>query len=341
MSPLSRAASLVRLVSKTVACLSFKNSEMASTIISKQKGSFARLLVSVWVILFICLKIYSSRGKQFPENMSLVFLHIPKCGGSSVRQMLLDDLTHLKSTLGMSQLKRCEENPENGQQREHPYWVNTFIGAAFSSQEFANCSYRIRSKVRFLTGHIAYGACSFLSEPCKYITVLREPRSRLISEVKWIQLQKPNFQKYSVSDFIELSVIPNSSTVHFCKLLDNHQIRLLSGDSFQSIFQHEPTFQTPCNQITSVHFELARQNLLGPQMLSVGLLSNLSAFRSEIRSKLGLEIRSKHDSIIRENANPIVVSENLSLEAQRIVEQFTRHDAELYRLWAIGGFKNI
>ena len=293
----------------------------------------ATLTLLILISWTLCWRVrtFHISPKPSMEIQSLVFVHVPKCGGSSVRQMLLDDMTELSWGSNMSRLTSCNRVQDDSLQTHQTYWANTFLGATFSSLDFAKCPYHLRSKIRFLTGHIPYGACEFLKQPCKYVTVLREPRSRLISEVKWIQLKTASLQNYSVSEFIELSVVPSSPTQRFCKLLDNHQTRLLSGDSFQSIFYGHT--DAPCDQLTSSNFELALQHLNGPETVAVGLLAHLAVFRSKIRTKLNLQDTVFSTVIPRENVNPTVADENLSIEAERIIDRFTRFDMRLYRIW--------
>jgi hypothetical protein len=267
------------------------------------------------------------------EVKSLMFLHIPKCGGRSVRDDLVEGVKQK-----WTQLEKLEKAADITQKKD--YWFNTWQGAdpktPFLPRDFPSNSSILgrhqaaRYRIRFLSGHIAHGACQFLAPPCNYVTVLRNPRHRLFSEVKWIQLalkdRHPEMINLTISQFIEGAIEPNSPSGRFCKLLDNHETRLLSGDSFSDQFYSKSS--TPCRQLQEHHSRQAVVNM--QNMLAVGFLENLSGFFRTLSHKLGIKFPySGQAKNVNPNSDPLKVQ--LTPKVEALVEEFTKHDWILYQ----------
>lgn len=91
----------------------------------------------------------------------VVFLHLPKTGGSSVEEIL---------------------------RRTYGGYLQAFRGhrQINTAQKFAE---RIRPNAAVVSGHIPYGVHRYLDRPVQYITMLREPVSRLVSSYAWLRSQ--------------------------------------------------------------------------------------------------------------------------------------------------------
>jgi hypothetical protein len=83
-----------------------------------------------------------------------VFLHIPKTGGTSLHRALR--LVYIGEKIYTSP-------PE------------------IRNPEVIAEKVRMKSKVRLIRGHVDYGIHHYVSEPCRYFTVLRNPIKRIVS----------------------------------------------------------------------------------------------------------------------------------------------------------------
>ena len=92
----------------------------------------------------------------------LIFLHLPKTGGSSLREFL-------KAKCGHENYYGIYWNEAAGL-RERDY-INKFI--ALPQEE--------RDHFDLIVGHFGYGLHRFLSRPCVYVTLLRNPLERFCS----------------------------------------------------------------------------------------------------------------------------------------------------------------
>jgi hypothetical protein len=98
------------------------------------------------------------------ELQSLVFLHMPKCGGSTVRDRIVTTIAAKWNLQNLQTMK-----PSLNQS----YWINTWMSAELKpSQLISDLTQNERDRIRVLTGHVAYGACRILAQPCRYVTVL-------------------------------------------------------------------------------------------------------------------------------------------------------------------------
>ena len=275
----------------------------------------------------------SSNNNNNDSNInvqSLVFIHVPKCGGSTV----VDRLDHgcQQYWPGIEQLQRGTEI-----QLDKEYGIHTFHGVTntLRPRELGlELSGEKWLRIRKLSGHIAHGACQFMAPPCYYVTVLREPRERLISEVRWIQKVIPATANITISEFIEGVMQPHSPVQRYCVLLDNHETRLISGESFPSMFFDTGT-STPCGNLTDRHSDRAIQHLRHPSMLQAGRLERLDLFFGHLQIKLSQGnhwVDFAYSGQVK-NANERNSSADvLSPEAEELIELFTRHDRRLYQM---------
>lgn len=131
----------------------------------------------------------------------LIFLHLTRTGGSTLRIII---------------------------QNQFPADVSFRIKGDFieeSLRSFYNFSQQQRDGVRFFTGHMPFGMHKYFSLPCDYITLLRDPIAKVISEYQFMsnRVQHPYYQiikNMSLEDHVLSGV---NSVV-------NYQTRILSGN---------------------------------------------------------------------------------------------------------------
>jgi hypothetical protein len=102
-----------------------------------------------------------SGAKAIPNEQCLVFLHVPKTGGQTVRSALIWNF------------------PES--ERIHLDTLDKRLDEAMN-----NIPLERRSHARLVWGHIPYGVHLYMPQRCEYFTILREPIARVVSVYKYI-----------------------------------------------------------------------------------------------------------------------------------------------------------
>lgn len=105
-----------------------------------------------------------------------------------------------------------------------------------------------REKLRLVKGHFLFGVHEQFSEPCEYITILRDPVERTISHFYHAAEDPGNWYHkeitsngYTLKDALEKGFLPN---------LENNMVRMLSGNN-----------RIPFGTCTEEMLQTARKNL--------------------------------------------------------------------------------
>src|SRR5215831_12159156 len=96
-----------------------------------------------------------------PADEALVFLHIPKAGGTTMSRIL--------------ERQYCLAGS---------YWTEWNRP---SLQAFMELPQQHRAKIRLVYGHLGFGVHEFLPRPARYLTLLRDPIERAISHYYFIR----------------------------------------------------------------------------------------------------------------------------------------------------------
>ena len=197
----------------------------------------AWLLLSCLALAFHALHIQAA-ASQPSGDLPLVFLHIPKTGGTSVLAALwekystectpLDFLSIVKQGfpkgMGDCIMVHLHAGPRPGEDER----------ALFHRLATAGLLPR---PVRFLAGHVPYGFCTFLDRGCRYAAVLRHPVSRIISHYGYLKLRHPQILRRLCSNCstldgfaVELAAGRIRNQMHYG--LYNMQTRMVAGDAF-------------------------------------------------------------------------------------------------------------
>ncbi len=106
-----------------------------------------------------------------------------------------------------------------------------------------------RGRLQLIEGHLPYGIHEYLSQPCEYITILRDPVERMISHYYYVLRSPEHYlyntvttQKIGLKEYVLGGLSPE---------LDNGQVRLICGCG-------RPLPYGACSR---QQLELAKQNL--------------------------------------------------------------------------------
>jgi len=148
--------------------------------------------------------------QMVPGNETLIFQHIPKTAGTTLSFILTryfaeNDIYHIR----------------NLDQMGGPAFSRHFG----SMDDFIRQSPDARNRFRLILGHMPFGIHAHLNNPFNYITFVRDPVDRVISQygqyIRMITKGELRTKSITLEQFLEER--PN--------VLNNHQIRFLCGPS--------------------------------------------------------------------------------------------------------------
>ena len=101
----------------------------------------------------------SSEGRD-QTDPTLLFMHIAKTGGTSVRRSLA--------------------NAYDKRERAFVYDPGDLRGAV-SRDQFPELPAEVRARLRLVIGHFPFGLHAYIDRPFRYVTVVRDPVDRVVS----------------------------------------------------------------------------------------------------------------------------------------------------------------
>jgi hypothetical protein len=143
--------------------------------------------------------------KRYKEETTTIFLHIPKSAGQTLFQILNREYKHAN--------------------------IYTFQGGrqrlANSIKEFENLPIAERNKYRLLRGHVKFGIHRLIERPFTYITILRDPVSRILSHYHYV-LRTPAHALHELVTSTGMDIVRYVSS-GLSTELNNGQVRLIAG----------------------------------------------------------------------------------------------------------------
>lgn len=142
--------------------------------------------------------------QQQPEEQTLIYLHIPKCGGMTLNSILKSNYA-----------------------RERRFLINP-SDIAGARLQLANMPKAEREQIDLLHGHLSFGWHKFLPQRAVYITIMRHPLERVVSHYNYVRfLDYPHYlretvqrNKMSIAEYVSSGI---------CDEVNNGQVRLLAG----------------------------------------------------------------------------------------------------------------
>jgi hypothetical protein len=135
---------------------------------------------------------------------TIIFTHVPKTGGTT-----LDHIMHATAAVGRRRGRRLTF-PREGVPPRNVRNQQFLSVDHLSDEQLSDCDY--------LSGHFPFGIHQRLKRPCLYVTLLRDPVARLLSNVRF-GLDRGRWTKDTSVD----------SLIEEGRLIDNLQTRQIAG----------------------------------------------------------------------------------------------------------------
>lgn len=241
-----------------------------------------------------------------PEK-SVIFLHIPKAGGTTLNKII--------------------------KRQYRPDKIYIVRDSKNSHKRFQDCIDEIkvlplaeREKIKVLRGHMGFGLHDFLPQPSVYLTLLRDPVERVISHYYFVLRtphhylhQKVTSEKMSLEDCIYSGISPE---------LDNGQTRLLSSTN------GDVDLPIPFGHCNEEMLERAKENLR-KYFVGVGLVESFDESLLLFKKLLNWNNIFYTKRNVTQNRPS---QSNFSPETLQLIRKHNEFDLELYQ-YAAGLFQ--
>ena len=165
-------------------------------------------------------------------NDTLIFLHLPRTGGTTLRDILSKQYSE-KVTFENRTLIEMDDN-------------------------FNKNTINEKSGYRLIKGHVFFGVHEFIPQHCTYFSMMRDPIERTISTYHYIK-NRPRHQFHELANKLSIGEFVKSGE-H--RMVNNGQTRLIAG--------RHTALKIPFNEMNSDHLEQAKANI-AKHFILVGL----------------------------------------------------------------------
>lgn len=232
--------------------------------------------------------------KQQKVERTIIFLHMPKAAGSTLRQII--HRQYSSSSVVTLSAPDGEIDPE-----------------------FESLPIEEKRKIKVIQGHTPFGIHESIPQPSTYFTVLRNPTDRLISYYYYV-LQSPDNEHYHAVTSLGLDL---NGYIKSGLLDDNGQTRRLAGIAQPSKYWVGNKPEVECTKET---LEVAKQNLMN-YFSVVGVVDRFCESLWLIKKEFGWKLPFFTKTNVT-NIRPTM--QELGMESLDIIMKHTEFDHELY-----------
>ncbi|MDP6726841.1 MAG: sulfotransferase family 2 domain-containing protein [Candidatus Marinimicrobia bacterium] len=165
-------------------------------------------------------------------NDTLIFLHLPRTGGTTLRDILTKQYSDQETFENKTLLDTDGNFNENR--------VNQMSG------------------YKLIKGHVYFGVHTFIPQTCSYFSMMRDPVERTISAYNYIK-KRANHPYHELANSLSIEKFIKSGEN---KMVNNGQTRLIAG--------RETSLNIPFDKLDKSHLETAKKNITD-HFLLIGL----------------------------------------------------------------------
>lgn len=173
------------------------------------------------------------QGSSPPGDSHQVFLHIPKCGGTTLHFIIACCANFSRRSYTRYVIRHI--NP--------PVFIRDGWTGAWD--EVMGASIDDNSGPACFSGHFPYGVHEHIGADCRYVTLVRDPAAREVS----------SFNHHYQKGFLDGDASMLMKLVDQRAVLDNPQVRMLAGVEYMSGPCSEETYRRALDNMAS-HFSL-------------------------------------------------------------------------------------
>ena len=236
-------------------------------------------------------------SQNLEEDSLVIFMHVPKTAGTSLRHIVQSQFqpNHVFEFYNL---------------KTQPPKVRKGI------EKYNNLTEARKKSIKFVSGHVGFGLHEFLSRPCTYITVLRDPVERVISYYYFLLRN----QNAIVKDKTLLEFVKTCGGVH------NSMTCYLSGLTLQAQLQGYDA-KLKSQQFDQETLTKAKLNLTN-YFKVVGFVDRFDETCMLLKQVLGWSIPSFY---VKKNvAKHSNVSREIPPETLSLIHKFNELDLSLY-----------
>lgn len=230
------------------------------------------------------------QGILHSEEPLLFYLHVPKAGGTTLGEFIYN------------QCKNDDDADEGLIKHGVFFTPHGFFRSAATSDDSQFGEVLKRADLRAVIGHFAFGIHAEVNRPFRYVTVLRQPVSRVVSLYHYLKLEG------------RMSLYEFANTTNY-REVDNDQVRRIAG------------VNPGINECTQAHLEQAKRNLRN-HFAVAGVMERFDETLVLLQQKLGW---SKKLASYPRNVNTDKTNASPAPETIALLESRNVFDAALYR----------
>ena len=245
------------------------------------------------------------------KNFTLIHFHIPKTAGMTLIDILRRKYNERLVHLSINRYNKSSDG-------------FTYI------KDFINSENKDRIKNLCLTGHFPYGIHKYIKNKYKYITVLRDPVKRVVSDYHYTtNTNNHPFNKYyfknkkiSLEDYIKLDPTENNpklpDDIHISSAVSDLQYKSMSCRIFKTFYDQD-------SDINDLSFNEIKKNI-DNEFLLIGTLENFDSFLILLKKYM----KWSNFNIANQRFNVGENKKDISPKTRSLIEKYNTKDLELY-----------
>ena len=259
------------------------------------------------------------KGESLPQPPEiLIFFHIPKTGGQTLAGVL----------------RSCFRNKYFDCSMDPPDTALNFVSTARVTSRFHELSVEKQRDIRCVAGeHVHMDVATIFGRPCKFVTLLREPVDRVISNFYFFR-KRPQMPCYHfIKDLTLEQYLDSGIGID----QDNQQVRMLSGCTELDAPWDSEGGPISTRPVERRHLEMAKRNI-EERFIAAAPLEQITELVWFLRHLYKWPVYRLFFPV--RNVNPDRPDrDSVSTSTRKRLEELNHYDAKLYE-WVSARFRS-